>query len=135
MAHSFPTRRSSELQQRELRQRLQQAHTEADQARAQLNAHIEGDSRQLAEVQAQIDAAAPNLSELQAIDEQRQQALREVEAALAQWQQQWDAYARAQSEAARGAEVERTRLEYLDRQTLEAEIGRASCRESVSQCG
>src|SRR3546814_20669863 len=107
---------SSDL--RELRQRLQQAHTEADQARAQLNAHIEGDSRQLAEVQAQIDAAAPNLSELQAIDEQRPQALREVEAALAQWQQQWDAYARSQYEAARDAGEARTSTKTLNSQTL-----------------
>ncbi|MDZ4379162.1 MAG: chromosome segregation protein SMC, partial [Xanthomonadaceae bacterium] len=107
--------------QRELRQRLQQARGEADQARAQLHAHIDGDTQQLAEAQTQISAAAPRLSDLQASDAQRQQALREVEAALAQWQQQWDAYARAQSEAARAAEVERTRIEYLDRQTLEAE--------------
>jgi len=107
--------------QRELRQRLEQALAEANQARAQLHAHLDGDSRQRTAVQTQIAAQAPQLTELQASDAHRQQTLREVEAALAQWQQQWDAYARAQSEAARAAEVERTRIEYLDRQMLDAD--------------
>ena len=48
-------------------------------------------------------------------------ALREVEAKLADWQQRWDAHAREQSEATRAADVERTRVDYLDRQALDAE--------------
>jgi hypothetical protein len=33
--------------------------------------------------------------------------------ALLEWQQRWDAYAIAQAESSRWAEVERTKIEYL----------------------
>ncbi|MDX2301094.1 MAG: chromosome segregation protein SMC [Xanthomonadaceae bacterium] len=106
--------------QRELRQRLESANAEAAQAQAQLQAHVENDQAQLAALQAQIADAAPRLEALSGDDGQRQQALRHAEAALADWQQRWDTYARAQSEAARAAEVERTRIQYLERQTVDA---------------
>ena len=72
-------------------------------------------------LRAAIEEAEPELERLQADDQARQEALREVEAKLADWQQRWDAHARAQSEAARAGDVERTRIEHLDRQTLDAE--------------
>ena len=43
-----------------------------------------------------------------------------AEAALHDWQQRWDAYARAQSESSRMAEVERTKIEYLEKQAADA---------------
>ena len=46
--------------------------------------------------------------------------MREAENRLAAWQAQWDAYAKAGAESAQAAEVERTRLDYLDRQSLES---------------
>ena len=45
--------------------------------------------------------------------------MRDAEARLAEWQAQWDAYAKSSAEAAQAAEVERTRLDYLDKQSLE----------------
>ena len=107
--------------QREMAERLQRARDEARAALAELGEHIGGDEAQLQALRASIAEAEPELERLQADDRARQEALREVEAQLADWQQRWDAHARAQSEAARAGDVERTRIEHLDRQTLDAE--------------
>jgi len=106
--------------QKELRQRLETARAEADTAFAQVGEHISGDERQLAELHNAIAAAEPQLATLRADDQGRQDALKTAEAALHDWQQRWDTYAKAQSEAARWAEVERTKIEYLEKQALDA---------------
>ncbi|WP_147652372.1 chromosome segregation protein SMC [Vulcaniibacterium gelatinicum] len=107
--------------QRELAQGLLRARQEAEQALAELGQHISGDEARLGVLRAAIAEAEPALARLQAEDGARQDALREAETRLNDWQQRWDAHARAQSEAARAADVERTRIEHLDRQTLDAE--------------
>ena len=106
--------------QRELKQRLETARAEADAAFAQIGEHITGDERQLGELRAAIAEAEPKLAALSGDDSARQEALRVAEAALQDWQQRWDAYAKAQAEAARWAEVERTKIEYLEKQSLDA---------------
>ncbi len=106
--------------QKELRQRLETARTEADAAFSQVGEHISGDERQLAELHNAIAAADPQLQALRSDDSARQEALRAAEAALQDWQQRWDTYAKAQAEAARWAEVERTKIEYLEKQALDA---------------
>jgi chromosome segregation protein len=107
--------------QKEMAQRLQRAREEAQTALAELGVHISGDEGRLAELRALIERAEPELAGLQATDEQRQEALREAEAKLSDWQQRWDAHSREQAEAARAGDVERTRVDYLDRQALDAE--------------
>ena len=107
--------------QREMAQRLQRARDEAQAALAEIGGHISGDESRLVELRAAIAAAEPELAKLQADDESMQDALRDAEARLADWQQRWDAHTRAQSEAARAGDVERTRVDYLDRQALDAE--------------
>jgi len=107
--------------QREMAERLQRARDEAQAALAEIGTHISGDEARLASLREAIAEAEPKLAELQADDRARQEALRDAEARLADWQQRWDAHAREQSEAARAADVERTRVDYLDRQALDAE--------------
>ncbi len=106
--------------QRELKQRLETARLEADAAFAQIGEHITGDERQLGELRSAIAEAEPKLEALNAEDGQRQEALRGAELALHDWQQRWDAYARAQAESSRWAEVERTKIEYLEKQAADA---------------
>jgi chromosome segregation protein len=107
--------------QKELALRLQRARDEAQQALSEIGLHIEHDRERLDTLRAAIDEAEPRLAELRENDELRQEALHEAEARLADWQQRWDAHTRAQAEAVRAAEVERTRVDYLDRQSLDAE--------------
>jgi chromosome segregation protein len=107
--------------QREMAQRLQRARDEAQTALAELGAHIGGDEARLGVLRGAIADAEPQLAQLQGDDQVRQDALRDVETRLADWQQRWDAHSREQSEAARAGDVERTRVDYLDRQALDAE--------------
>ncbi|MFT3761881.1 MAG: chromosome segregation protein SMC [Pseudoxanthomonas sp.] len=107
--------------QRELGERLQKARDEAQAALAEIGQHISDDETRLNVLRASIDEAAPRLEHLQEDDAARQDALREAETALSDWQQRWDAHARESAEAARAAEVERTRVDYLDKQAFEAD--------------
>jgi len=106
--------------QRELRQRLEQGRGETQSALKELAELIDGDESQLRDLRASIAAAEPSLSELARADATHQDALRAAESALADWQQRWDACTGAHAEVARAAEVERTRIDYLDRQSMEA---------------
>lgn len=107
--------------QQEMAQRLQRAREEAQNALAELGQHISGDQAKLDVLRAAIADVEPQLAQLQQDDGARQDALRDAEAALADWQTRWDAHAREQSEAARAGDVERTRVDYLDRQALDAD--------------
>ncbi|HEY9541184.1 MAG TPA: chromosome segregation protein SMC, partial [Luteimonas sp.] len=107
--------------QREMAQRLQRARDEAQAALAEIGEHIHGDEARLQVLQETIADAQPRLEQLREEDGVRQDALRDAEAALADWQQRQDTHAREQAEAARAGDVERTRVDYLDRQGLEAE--------------
>lgn len=107
--------------QQEMAQRLQRAREEAQTALAELGQHISGDQAKLDVLRAAIADVEPQLAQLQQDDGGRQDALRDAEAALADWQSRWDAHAREQSEAARAGDVERTRVDYLDRQALDAD--------------
>ncbi|HTL13872.1 MAG TPA: chromosome segregation protein SMC [Thermomonas sp.] len=107
--------------QRELSARLQRARDEAQAALAELGSHISGDQQKLDVLRASVAEAEPKLAQLQADDGARQEAWRDAEARLADWQQRWDAHSREQAEAARAGDVERTRIEHLDRQVLDAD--------------
>ena len=107
--------------QREMATRLQRARDEAQTALAEIAAHINNDQARLDVLQVAVDDAEPRLETLREDDIARQAALRETETRLNDWQQRWDEHSRAQSEATRAADVERTRIEHLDRQTLDAD--------------
>ncbi len=107
--------------QRELAERLKKARDEAHNALQELGQHISGDETRLAVLRESVADAEPQLEQLREDDVMRQDALREAEAALADWQQRWEAHSRETAEASRAGDVERTRVDYLDRQSLEAE--------------
>ena len=107
--------------QRDLAQRLQRARDEAQQALSEIGLHLDTDQTRLHALRMQIAEAEPQLDTLKEADGDRQQALHDAETRLADWQQRWDAHSRAQSEAARAGDVERTKVDYLDRQSLDAD--------------
>ncbi|WP_043290454.1 chromosome segregation protein SMC [Pseudoxanthomonas spadix] len=114
--------------QRDLASRLAKAQAEAQAQLAELGSHIEGDSARLTVLRQAVDQAEPQLEQLREEDLMRQDALREAEARLAHWQSRWDAHNRATAESSRAGEVERTRVDYLDRQTLEADRRRQALK-------
>lgn len=107
--------------QREMSQRLHKARDETQQALAELGQHISGDEARLMVLREAVELAEPQLEQLQEENEIKQEALRDAEAKLADWQARWEAHTRTTSEASRAGEVERTRVDYLDRQVLEAD--------------
>jgi len=107
--------------QQELSSRLQRAREEAQTALAELGSHISGDQQKLDVLREAVAEAEPQLEHLQMTDLERQDAWRDAETKLADWQQRWDAHSRASAEAARAGDVERTRIEHLDRQILDAD--------------
>lgn len=114
--------------QRDLASRLVKAQAEAQAQLAELGSHIEGDSARLTVLRQAVDQAEPQLEQLREEDLMRQDALREAEARLAHWQSRWDAHNRATAESSRAGEVERTRVDYLDRQALEADRRRQALK-------
>ncbi len=107
--------------QRELSARLLKARDEAQAQLAEIGAHIDQDQLRLDTLHESIADAEPQLAQLQDDDAVRQDTLREAETALADWQTRWETHNREQGEAAREGDVERTRVDYLDKQSLEAD--------------
>ena len=106
--------------QKELAERLDRSHREAQDQLTALVEDIAQDEGHIETLLADIAEAEPKLALYTGDDGVRQETLREVEGALAQWQVQWDEHSRIQSETTRAAEVARTRIEYLDKQALDA---------------
>ncbi len=107
--------------QRELGDRLKKARDEAHNALQELGQHISGDETRLNVLRESVADAEPQLEQLREDDVFRQDALREAETRLSDWQQRWETHSRESAEASRAGDVERTRVDYLDRQSLEAE--------------
>ena len=105
---------------RDLGERLQRAARENETALAELNEHIHADQGQIEALQQSLAESEPQLETYESEAESRGDALRSAEQAIIDWQARWDAYARSSSESAQAAEVERTRLNFIDKQSLDA---------------
>ncbi len=104
---------------KETAERLQRAQGEAEREHAELSAHIAADREQIDTLRMALAEGEPKLEALQQLQDDTAEAQRSTEARLADWQQRWDAYTRAAGESSRAAEVERTKLNYLDRQAID----------------
>ncbi len=106
---------------RVLAEQLERARLETERAHQELAEHIATDSNQVESLRLTLSDSAPQREALHEAVENAAEILRIAEASLAEWQEQWDVYSRSSSEAAQAAEIERTRLDYLDRQCVEAD--------------
>ena len=107
--------------QREMASRLQRARDEALAQLSEIASHIGSDQARLDALRDALENDEPRLEMLREVEVSRGDALRDAEAKLADWQQRWDAHARSQAEASRAADVERARIEGLERIALDAE--------------
>lgn len=105
--------------QRELKQRLEKARVEANEAFTQIEQHLQDDQQKANAIELEIAEIEPELLALKSEQEQNQSLHQIAEQNVQQWQLKWDAYIKAQSEATRWADVERTKIEYLEKQNLE----------------
>lgn len=104
---------------RELSERLSRAGRETEQQLAEIAEHARADREQIALLTAALAEVGPRQAELEALAQAKAEALKSAEQAIAEWQQRWDRHAKASGEAAQRAEVERTRLDFVDRQSNE----------------
>ncbi|HKE46959.1 MAG TPA: chromosome segregation protein SMC [Rhodanobacteraceae bacterium] len=106
---------------KELTEQLQRAREETERAHGELATHIANDRGRHEEVSRLLAEAEPKMAELRAADEGAAEAARVAEAKLGEWQSQWDSHAGVSSQATQSAEVERTKIDYLDRQLLQGD--------------
>lgn len=104
---------------RETADRLQRAHADAEREHGELATHIATDREQIETLRMALAEGEPKLEALQQMQDDTAEAQRDTETKLADWQQRWDTYTRTAGESSRAAEVERTKLNYLDRQAMD----------------
>ena len=102
---------------RDLAERLARSNRETSQQLTEIAEHARADQEQIVLLTAALAEVEPRRESLDANAIEKAEALRSAEQAIAEWQQRWDRYAKASGEAARRAEVERTRLDFVDKQS------------------
>ncbi|HEY4291935.1 chromosome segregation protein SMC [Luteibacter sp.] len=104
---------------RDLSERLTRSRADAEREHEELQGHIAADREQVETLRMALAEGEPKLEALQQIQDETGEAQRATESRLADWQQRWDSHTRGASESSRAAEVERTKLAYLDRQSVD----------------
>jgi chromosome segregation protein len=104
---------------RELAERLERAQADAEREHAELSGHIAADNEQVESLRQSVAEAEPQRAVLAQLQDDTAEAQRQAEAKLLDWQSRWDTHTRDAAEASRAADVERTKLDYLDRQALD----------------
>ena len=115
--------------QLELSQRLQQSRTETQQSLDEVNAHLQDDQTRLAGLGDELAHLQPEVESLRELLDQATNDQHAADGAVTEWQRAWESHRVAQAEATRSADVDRTRIDYLDRQSLES----ARRRETLQQ--
>ncbi|UCC56449.1 MAG: chromosome segregation protein SMC [Gammaproteobacteria bacterium] len=100
---------------RESRQQQQQELERAQQTLGEIDEHIELDSKRLEELGVNIAAIEPELEAARARNNESHTALQEAEQAMHAWQAEWDEFNRRSAEHSQSAQVERTRIDHLER--------------------
>ncbi len=100
---------------KESRQQQQQELSRAEQTLAEVEAHINIDSTRLEELARDLEAVEPEFAAANERTTQSSAALQAAEQAMQHWQQEWDEFNRRSAERAQTAQVERTRLDHLDK--------------------
>ncbi|MBK8752015.1 MAG: chromosome segregation protein SMC [Candidatus Competibacteraceae bacterium] len=105
--------------QRELRQRREEDWDQVETALAQIEAQQTQDRIQEEEWATLLIAAEPAWAQALTVEADAGAALTAAENTLREGQAAWEGFNRQQGDAQRQAEVERTRIEHLDRQVLQ----------------
>lgn len=107
--------------QEELRRRRQEELAQVERSLGEIADQLRTDEQRLGELEAVRREAEPALAAAQAEAAAADTRLAGAEAPMRSWQADWEVFSQRASEAQRRAEVERTRIEHLERQSLEQE--------------
>jgi chromosome segregation protein len=100
---------------RESRQQQQQELARAEQTLGEISEHIERDLARLEDLGREIARIEPALADARARSEENAGHLQDAEQAMRAWQQEWDEFNRHTAERAQSVQVERTRIDHLER--------------------
>ncbi|MEA2094741.1 MAG: chromosome segregation protein SMC [Pseudomonadota bacterium] len=100
---------------KESRQQQQQELARAEQTLGEIGEHIELDRSRLEELTRNISTIEPELEVARKSSEQAGEILREAEQAMQAWQAEWDEFNRHTAERSQSVQVERTRIDHLER--------------------
>ncbi len=101
---------------REMRFRQERELQQAEKALEETQQHIQQDRAKLEELAQSIAALEPDHGRAQAVQEESSARLAQAEQAMTEWQGQWEEFNRRAAEPSEIAQVERTRMEHLERQ-------------------
>ena len=100
---------------KDLQNRQQQDLQQVETALADAISALETDRRSLSDISEQLQQGEPELARLQAEESTLAAQLEDAEQAMQQWQQQWDSLNQRYNQASQKAQVERSRMEQLER--------------------
>lgn len=107
---------------REQRQRQEQELREVQDGIAEVEVHITRDRGQLDELAASLAEKEPELARLQAAAQASAARLATVEESMRAWDGRWEEFNRRAAEPPQAAQVERTRIDHLERQAVELAV-------------
>jgi len=100
---------------KESRRQQQQELARAEQTLGEIDEHIELNSKRLEELGTNIAAIEPELEAAQSRNNTSDTAMQEAEQAMRVWQAEWDEFNRRTAAHSQSVEVERTRIDHLER--------------------
>ncbi len=104
---------------KDLSARQRKEHEEAERNWQELQEHLDLDRVQVEDLKRQIASLEPELEQARAAENEAVAAAQAAESDLQEWQKNWQEFSQASSELGRAADVERTRIDHLDRQLAE----------------
>lgn len=126
----------------ELRNRHKEEQGQAEQTNAQSQAELAGDNTRLERLNTDIETLEPELEKARLDHDEIVETLSEIEQQMDAWQQRWENLSRRLSEPSEAAQLERARIEHLERHLtqldqrrirLEEELGAFSEQDLVSE--
>lgn len=117
----------------ELRQRREVDLRQTRQDISEILDQVQQDERQLELLTQTLTSLSPGLEDAQQAEASTGEDLRTVDAALAAWQEQWEAHSEGLGEARRRADVEHTRIEHVSEHKEALKSRQAVLREEERQ--
>ncbi len=116
---------------RDTRARGQEDLAQAERALGELQQHLESDAGRLDEIARELQAGDPARAAAREEEERAGAALVAAEEAMQCWQAEWEAFNRRSAEPVRVSEVERARIDHLERSLLQIAQRRDRAHEEL----
>ncbi len=101
---------------RETRDNQQEELQQSQRVWTELEQHLETDCVQFEQLEQELNVNNPELAKLREQQESSSAARDRAEQTMQEWQQQWDEFNQRSAEVAQNAQVERTRMDHLERE-------------------